>query len=82
METGTNYLDARLDELCSKLDRLIEVIQGDPTDENKPGLIIRLDRLEQYKKLIEKKQQQMMRLIIALSGGLGTVIAALIVKLI
>lgn len=29
-----------------KLDKIAEVILGDPTDDRNPGIIIRLDRLE------------------------------------
>lgn len=45
-----------------KLDKIAEVILGDPTDEKNPGVMIRLDRLERSK-------QNMTRLMWALATG-------------
>ena len=39
-------LEALVKDMNKKLDRLCEVILGDPTDPDKPGHNIRLDRLE------------------------------------
>lgn len=36
--------------ISDKLDRIAEVILGDPTDMDKPGVMIRLDRLERADK--------------------------------
>lgn len=41
--TGLEQLVTAMGE---KLDRIAEVILGDPTDIDKPGVMIRLDRLE------------------------------------
>lgn len=63
----------------SRLDMIVEAIIGDPTDKQKPGVLIRLDRLEQSR-ISQAKIQ------FALIGGLisvaGTVIAAIILRFI
>lgn len=42
-----NELETIVHQMKVKLDQIAEAIIGDPTDENKPGILIRLDRLEQ-----------------------------------
>ena len=39
-------LERLVTEMGRKLDKIAQVILGDPTDEAKPGVMIRLDRLE------------------------------------
>lgn len=41
----------RLDKMQEKLDTIMKIIIGDPTDSSKPGVHLRLDRLEQSNKL-------------------------------
>ncbi len=60
-----------------KLDSIVAALGGDPSDETKPGLFLRVDRLEQSK----KAHNRILWTII--SGGMlttGTVAAALLVK--
>ena len=47
-------LEAKVEMIGRKLDQLVVAIIGDPTDETKPGVMIRLDRLEQSEKLRNK----------------------------
>ena len=39
-------LETLVTDMGAKLDRIAEVILGDPTNADKPGVMIRLDRLE------------------------------------
>ena len=56
-----------------KLDILCDAVLGDPTDQNNPGMLLRIDRLEQSRK-------NMRNGIILLSGGLMTVITTIILR--
>ena len=47
-------LELKVEAVSKKLDQLVIAIIGDPTDETKPGVMIRLDRLEQSEKLRNK----------------------------
>jgi hypothetical protein len=42
-------LEKTIQDISIKLDKIAEVILGDPTDKDKPGVMIRLDRLERSK---------------------------------
>jgi len=66
-----NYLDT-LNEIKSKVNTICEILLGDPTNETKPGLVIRLDRLEQSNKFKNKI------LILLSSGVLIAIFEALI----
>lgn len=44
----------RLDNMQEKLNKIMEIIIGDPADSSKPGVHVRLDRLEQSNKLKNK----------------------------
>lgn len=72
-------MEERLEQMEKKLDILLEAILGDPTDETKPGLLIRLDRLERSYLLMK-------RIMLAFGSGsvivVGTVIAALILRVV
>ena len=66
-----------VDYMRGRLDMIVEAIVGDPTDELKPGLLIRLDRLE--------RSYSTQRRVLTLFGGglvtvIGTIIAALVLK--
>ena len=70
-------LKQTVDYMRGKLDMIVEAIIGDPTDELKPGLLIRLDRLERSYSTQKK--------VLAIIGGglitvIGTIIAALVLK--
>ncbi len=43
-------LETLVTAMKDKLDKIAEVILGDPTDVDKPGVMIRLDRLERSEK--------------------------------
>ncbi len=58
MEKEIAYIKAKLDTLCA-------AIMGDPTDPEKPGLILRIDRLEQSRKFQS-------RVLWVLGGGVVT----------
>ncbi len=47
MEKEIAYIKVKLDLLCM-------AVMGDPTTPSKPGLILRIDRLEQSRKLQSK----------------------------
>lgn len=67
----------QLEYIKEQLSRIVSALNGDPGDENKPGLYLRVDRLEQSK----KAHNRILWTII--SGGMitmGTVAAALLVK--
>ena len=66
-EDFKNYVKDKLDMLCS-------AIMGDPTDLNNPGLILRIDRLEQSNKLKGK-------IICALGLGVAYTLGQAIVNL-
>ncbi|MBI1372478.1 MAG: hypothetical protein GC159_06925 [Phycisphaera sp.] len=46
-ETVIEAIEKQLDAINAKLDRLDEAIRGTPGNGTKPGILIRLDRLEQ-----------------------------------
>jgi len=70
-------LSKTVEYMRSKLDMIAAALIGDPTDETKPGIIIRLDRLE-------RSYANHRKLLAFLGGGLitviGTFIAALILR--
>lgn len=47
-------LESIVEAMREKLDKIAEVILGDPTDERNPGVMIRLDRLERSNQLKTK----------------------------
>ena len=60
-------LNNAVEYMKGKLDVIYTVLIGDPTDESKPGLLIRLDRLERA-----------YRTLVWFGGALVTVVAAII----
>jgi len=56
-------LESLVTAMGEKLDKIAEVILGDPTDEAKPGVMIRLDRLE-------RSNQSKTRVLWVLASGL------------
>ena len=46
-DSVTGGIEKQLDAIHAKLDRLDEAIRGTPGNGAKPGILIRLDRLEQ-----------------------------------
>lgn len=70
-------LEVTLNQLKQKIDRIADAVLGDPSDQQKPGHSIRLDRLEQT----NKRQGKVM---LALGGGfvsvLATIVAAVLIK--
>lgn len=60
-------MEERLEQMEKKLDRIAEAIIGDPADETKPGLVIRLDRLE-------RSYSSMKKAVAVLGGSLVSVI--------
>lgn len=70
-------LSQAVEYMRKKLDMIVEAIIGDPTDELKPGLLIRMDRLE--------RSYANHRKVLTLFGGglvtvIGTIIAAIILR--
>lgn len=68
-------LSQAVEYMRKKLDTIVEAIIGDPTDELKPGLLIRVDRLERSYAF----QRKVLTLI---SGGLITVITTIILRVV
>lgn len=68
-------LSKTVEYMKDKVDTIYTALIGDPTDETKPGFVIRLDRLERA-----------YRVLVWLGGALitivGAIIAAFVVKLI
>lgn len=64
-------MEARLKQMEEKLDLIVGAVLGDPTDETKPGLLIRLDRLE-------RSYMMMKKAMMALGGGFVTIVATII----
>ena len=56
-------LEGLVTAMGEKLDKIAEVILGDPTDSAKPGVMIRLDRLE-------RSNQSKTRVLWVLASGL------------
>jgi len=56
-------LETLVTSMGEKLDKIAVVILGDPTDESKPGVMIRLDRLE-------RSNQTKTRVLWVLASGL------------
>ena len=56
-------LETLVQTMSMKLDKIAEVILGDPTDSTKPGVMIRLDRLE-------RSNQSKTRVLWVLASGL------------
>ncbi len=71
-------LKQTVDYMRDRLDMIVEAIIGDPTDELKPGMLIRLDRLE-------RSYNNQRKILTLIGGGLlttvGTIIAAIILRL-
>jgi hypothetical protein len=70
-------LNKIVEYMKTKLDQIAEAIVGDPTDNSKPGILIRLDRLER------SYASSRTRLAIIVGGFVtitGTAIAALILR--
>ncbi|MEE9548667.1 MAG: hypothetical protein V3V68_04865 [Nitrosomonadaceae bacterium] len=68
-------LSKTVEYMKGKVDMIVAALIGDPTDESKPGLLIRLDRLERA-----------YRVLVWFGGALvtvvATIIAAFVIKLI
>ncbi len=54
MAESSTKLEIIVGAMKEKLDKIAEVILGDPTDEKNPGVMIRLDRLERSKQTTTK----------------------------
>lgn len=63
-------VDTKVEHLTGKIDKIANVIIGDPSDTSKPGHSIRLDRLEQKHKIF-----------VTLLGMIGTVCFAIIISM-
>lgn len=72
MNDGVNEtIQKQLDTISTKLDRLDEAIRGTPGNGSKPGILIRLDRLEQD----ARRQGKLIWLMVgAVATGLSTAI--------
>lgn len=72
-------LGKAIEYMRDKLDQIAEAIMGDPTDANKPGILIRLDR-------VERSCAGLKRALALLGGALvtvtATIIAAFVIKLV
>lgn len=62
-----------------KLDEIAEAITGSPTDTNKPGIIIRLDRLERS---YTKHRRTLAIFVSGMIAVVGTTITALLLRFI
>lgn len=71
------HIQQQLEYIKEQLDSIVAGLNGDTSDANKPGLFLRVDRLEQSKKAHN-------RILWTIISGtvitLGTVAAALLVK--
>ncbi len=67
MEKEIAYIKAKLDMLCA-------AVLGDPTNPEKPGLILRIDRIEQKSKMQSK-------ILWILGGGVITALIRIIVSI-
>jgi len=70
-EAFRQTIERRLEAIDAKLDRLDEAIRGNPGNGSKPGILVRLDRLEQN----ARRQSRLIWLIVgaivtALTSGL------------
>lgn len=70
-EAFRQTIERRLEAIDAKLDRLDEAIRGNPGNGSKPGILVRLDRLEQD----ARRQSRLIWLIVgaivtALTSGL------------
>ena len=61
-----------LQYIKEKLDMLVKAVTGDPTDQTNPGMIIRLDRLEQYSKMLRNCLVLISGAIVAIIGNIVT----------
>lgn len=68
-------LSQTVEYMRRKLDTIVEAIIGDPTDELKPGLLIRMDRLE-------RSYANHCKVLTLFGGGLITVICAIVTAII
>jgi hypothetical protein len=66
-----HFVRAELKAMRIQLDRLSSILLGDPADPDKPGVPIRLDRLEQSNKL---KNKVMMLLATGIFTALGSIV--------
>lgn len=73
----STIMEEKLELISKQLSKLTEAVIGDPTDETKPGLIIRLDR-------VERSYESLKKGMVVLGTGLlsvaATVGAALILR--
>ncbi|KKN19233.1 hypothetical protein LCGC14_0947780 [marine sediment metagenome] len=66
-------LSKTVEYMKNKVDMIVSAIVGDPTDESKPGLLIRLDRIERFNAAL--------KWVLALFGSaFAMIIAALVIK--
>lgn len=70
-EAFRQTIERRLEAIDAKLDRLDEAVRGNPGNGSKPGILVRLDRLEQD----ARRQSRLIWLIVgaivtALTSGL------------
>jgi hypothetical protein len=68
---GLDRLTEQFEKLQEKITTIAEAIVGNPVDKNRPGFLIRIDRLE-------RTNQFMRRILYLLSSGLIAVIAAMV----
>ena len=66
-EAFRQTIERRLEAIDAKLDRLDEAIRGNPGNGSKPGILVRLDRLEQD----AKRQSRLIWLIIGPASWRG-----------
>ena len=72
LKTFQDTVERQLESIRQKLDRLDEAIRGTPGNGSRPGILTRIDRLEQN----AKRQAKLLWLI---AGGIVTAIASGIV---
>lgn len=58
--------ESKLDDMKSDLKIIREALMGDPTDQTKPGMIIRIDRLERS----EATRTKLLWVLVTAFGGL------------
>lgn len=68
-------LDVTLKHLKAQIDKIASAVLGDPSDPQKPGHGLRLDRLEQT----NKRQG---RLLLTLGGGIVTILVSITIAIV
>jgi len=75
LETLVRTLEKKLDRALEQIDKLVQILIGDSTDITKPGVMIRLDRLE-------RSDRNKTKIIWALATGMVAVCGKTLLSLI